>query len=64
MELSRRNGATVEQALRQMTWKIEEQQQRIDGLVNSISTLVARMEALEQSVARQRIVSMGRGPTA
>ena len=63
MELSRRNGASVEQALRQMTGKIEEQQQRIDGLVNTMATLMARMDALEQSVARQRIASMGRGPT-
>ena len=63
MELSRRNGASVEQALKQMTWKVEEQQQRIDGLVNSISTLMTRLTVVEQHFAADRIRRMGNGPT-
>lgn len=64
MDLPRRNGQAVEQALRQMTERLGEQQRRIDGLVNTISSLALRMDQLEQAMARQRISALGNGPTA
>lgn len=64
MDVPRRNGLAVEQALRQMTTLLDAQQRRIDGLVNTLSSLAARLDLIEQAVARQRITALGNGPTA
>jgi len=61
--LSRRNQAAVEQQLRELDIIVRDQQIRINGLINSISTLCKRIEELEQTVALLRINKIGNGPT-
>jgi len=63
MHLSRRNGAAAEIALREQDAIIRAQQIRIDGLLNSISSLNERVTALETANAMRRVSELGRGPT-
>jgi hypothetical protein len=61
--ISRRNTASVELAMKALVTRVEEQQIRIDGLMNTNSTLAARIDALEMLVRTRQAASMGSGPT-
>jgi len=50
IELNKRNGAAVEQALIEMYKKIYAQQARIDGLNSAMSSLLEKQVALESRV--------------
>lgn len=63
MELPRRNGQVVEVALREMTKQIFDQQIRIDGLNAALTTLLTRLNALEQEISLKKAMAMGHGPT-
>ncbi len=60
-ELNRRNTESVEQAIKDMYSKIEEQQTRINGLNNAMSTMMDRMNQIEQMVHSQKIQLTGTG---
>ena len=62
-DLARRNGAAVLDTLGRQDAKIQAQQQRIDALNNALASIMARLVALEQLTAVQRVVLMGAGPT-
>ena len=62
-ELNKRNTETVEQALKDMYSKIQEQQIRIDGLLNTLSILSAKLNTLELTLMLQKAKSMGTGPS-
>lgn len=63
MDLPRRNGQSVLEALRGQDVKLAEQQLRIDGLNQTVATLLLRVHQVEQFVAIQKVVNMGTGPT-
>lgn len=60
-ELNRRNTETAEQAIKDMYIKIEEQQIRISGLNNTMSTIMDRINQIEQMVHSQKIQLTGTG---
>lgn len=62
-EVSRKNGHAVLDTLGRQDAKIQEQQKRIDGLVSALAGIHAKIAALDQFVAAQRVKSMGHGPT-
>ena len=62
-ELNRRNTETVEQALKDTTAQVFEQQIRINGLNNSMSSLMDRQNALEKMVYEMKVKLTGRGAT-
>ena len=62
-ELNKHNTEAVEQALKYMNAHILEQQIRINGFNNTISTMSERMNQLEQMVVLQKVQSTGRGPS-
>lgn len=62
--INRRNTIAVEQALREMTMKIEEQQKRIDGLSKAMGGLIQRQAILEQIVFELKAKVLGNGATA
>ena len=62
-ELSRRNTETVEQALKDMYKKIQEQQVSINGLNTTIGSMYERMNALEKMVMLHKARITGTGPT-
>jgi len=63
MDVARRNGVAVQEALRRMETAISNQQKRIDALSNGISSFAARVADLEMTIAKGRVASMGSGPT-
>lgn len=63
IELPRRNAQAVMAALSTFEQLIRAQQQRIDGLNATISTLYERIGILERMVALQKSLLMGHGPT-
>jgi hypothetical protein len=62
--VNRRNTVTIEEALREMRAKLATQQERIDGLVKTVSGLLGRQSELEQNVAVLRGRFAGNGPTS
>lgn len=64
MDLPRRNGETVELALREMNKRIFDLLEKVNGLNATVSTLSTRLNVLEQELALKRAISMGHGPTA
>jgi len=60
-ELHRRNTETVEQVIKEQNQKILDQQIRIDGLNNSMSILMERLNKIEQIILIQKIQSTGTG---
>ena len=62
-ETNHRNIKVVEQALEDMYKKIEEQQIRIDGLSNGMSSLMERQNFLERMVYEMKVKLTGTGPT-
>ena len=61
--IARRNTDSFEQQIKEVTAKMYTQQIQIDGLQNTISTLYARMNQLEQKLVLQKMQSMGTGPS-
>jgi uncharacterized coiled-coil protein SlyX len=61
--IARRNTDSFEQQIKEVTAKMYAQQIQIDGLQNTISTLYARMNQLEQNLVLQKMQSMGTGPS-
>ena len=62
-KINRRNTETIEQKLKDMTIQILEQQIRIDGLNNSMSSLMERQNSLERMVYDIKIKLTGTGAT-
>lgn len=62
-KLNHRNTITVEQALKQLTTKIENQQIRIDGLNSTMSIMAEKMNFLEKLIIEHKIKSIGTGPS-
>jgi len=62
-EVNKKNTAAVSQTLEEMRLKLAEQQQRIDGLISTMSTFSQRLGELEQLVRVQRAILQGTGPT-
>lgn len=62
-ELNKRNTLTVEQALKDMTNHILEQEKRIDGLVDTYSSALQRIEVLEKILMFQKAMLTGHGPS-
>lgn len=62
-EVSRRNTLAVEQALKEMTQRILEQQKRIDGLNAAMSGLTDKQNKLENMLYMMKSQSVGTGPT-
>jgi hypothetical protein len=62
-DLPRRNAVAVEQALRQASRAIEEQNKRINGLNDALSSVYNRLNAVEAKLAIHQASAVGRGPT-
>lgn len=57
------NIQAVQDALRMMNTKIEEQQTRINGLISTVSTMQGELTGLNQRFAIQQAKSFGSGAT-
>lgn len=62
--LNKRNTASVQQSIDQLSQKIYDQDAKINGLLQTITTLNERVNALEQLTKLQKVLLTGRGPTA
>jgi prefoldin subunit 5 len=62
-DINRRNTETVEQVIKDMYNKIQEQHIRIDQLNTAISSMSERMNSLEQLLITYKVKSIGTGPT-
>ena len=62
-KINRRNTETIEQKLKDMTVQILEQQIRINGLNNSMSSLMERQNSLERMVYDIKVKLTGTGAT-
>jgi len=60
-EVNRRNTETVEKTLQEQNKKMFEMQTQINGLNNSMSVIMNRLNSLEQLVIQYKIKSMGTG---
>jgi hypothetical protein len=58
-----RNAETARQFVAEFTEKVLAQQVRIDGLLNTVSGLIERVQSLEQQAALRKIEQIGHGPT-
>ncbi len=58
-----RNVAAVQQAVDDMTRRSHEQEERINGLNAAVSTLTARVEALDRMIPTLRAQAAGHGPS-
>jgi hypothetical protein len=63
IEVDRKNTAAVIQALDELRSTCQTQQERIDGLISTVSTLHQRMLELEQLVRVQKAMTFGSGPS-
>lgn len=61
--LNRRNTMTIAQQVRGLVLKIEEQEERINGLNRAMSQMIARLEVLENDRAMRLAQRMGNGPS-
>lgn len=61
--IAKRNTETFQQALKDVTAKMFEQQKQIDNLHNSLSTVYERMNQLEQKLIIQKVQLTGLGPS-
>ena len=61
--VSRRNGATVEQVLREMRSEIVEQNKRLDAMVQGMSAFAIRVAEMERALSIHKALSIGSGPT-
>ncbi len=59
--LNKRNTETVEIKLRELSQQILDQHVRIDTLLNTLSSMSERMNALELMVLQQKAKSVGTG---
>jgi uncharacterized protein YlxW (UPF0749 family) len=62
-EINKRNTKSFKQAMERLTHQLEEQQKQINGLLNTISTLSARVNAVELSNNLQKAKAIGSGPS-
>jgi vacuolar-type H+-ATPase subunit D/Vma8 len=62
-EINKRNTESFKQAMERLTHQLEEQQKQINGLLNTISTLSARVNAVELSNNLQKAKAIGSGPS-
>ena len=62
-EINHKNTEAVEQALKDMYKKIEEQHIRVDSLNNSMNSLMERQNSLERMVYGMKIKLTGTGAT-
>jgi vacuolar-type H+-ATPase subunit D/Vma8 len=62
-EINKRNTESFKQAMERLTHQLEEQQKQINGLLNTISTLSARVNAMELSNNLQKAKAIGSGPS-
>lgn len=62
-EINRRNTETIAQKLKDMTDQMLDQRIRINGLVNSMSSLMERQNSLERMVYDMKVRLTGRGAT-
>lgn len=58
-----RNAKAVSVALTRMDADLRESRQRVDGLLNTVSTLAGRVNDLEREIQMLRIASFGHGAT-
>ena len=63
MTVNERNALALEQALRELTERVFAQQTRIDGVLTTLGTVIARLTALETTLMQMRIAAIGRGPS-
>lgn len=61
--VDKKNRDAVEQALKDIYLKIEEETKKINGLLNTISTLEKRINELENMVRIHKAMSFGTGPS-
>lgn len=59
--ISRRNTDSFEQALKDVTKKMFEQQQRLDIMQASFSAICERLNSIEKMVLIQKAMSIGHG---
>lgn len=63
IEVDKKNTAAVTQALEDIRKMQYEQQEKINGLMSTLSTLNQRMLELEQLVRVQKAMMFGNGPS-
>jgi len=62
-DVNQKNTMAVEQALKEMTKRIEDQEIHINGLNNTMSNFNERMNVLETFILLQKVKSTGSGPS-
>lgn len=63
-EVNRRNAAALHVQVKELSERLYAALARIDGLQNTLASVVARIERLEREAILARAGSAGRGPTA
>jgi hypothetical protein len=59
--LSKKNTLALEEAIKQLNVKMQEKEDKILGLQNTVASLTNRLDLLEQALMIQRVMAMGHG---